>query len=85
MDRYIVVSKHTDMDCVKALKAVESIGYITHFEWGCKDGDHTGYVIIEADSHDEAKMVVPSYERPNATVVKLNKFSVDDVRQMKDH
>ena len=84
MDRYLVVSKHTQHDCVKALKAVESIGYITHFEWGCKDGDHSGYVIIEADSHEEAKMCVPSYERANATAIRLNKFSVEDVKRMKD-
>jgi hypothetical protein len=83
MDRYIVIAKHTDEMCTKALKQIESIGYITHFDWGCKDGNHTGWVIIEADSHAEALMCVPSADRPQAKAVKLTKFSPEQVRAMK--
>ncbi len=84
MDRYIVVSQHTHKDCVKALKQIEAIGYITHFEWGCKDGEHTGYAIVEADSHTEALLCVPSFGRTHAKAIKLNKFSVEDVKKMEE-
>ncbi len=82
MEKYIVILPHTEGDCVKALKQIESIGSITHFDWGCKDGDHTGYVCLEADSKEQAMMVVPTIERKQARVIKLNKFSPDDVRKM---
>jgi len=82
MDRYIVESPHTEGDCKKALKDVLSVGYLTHFDWGCKDGDHRGWVIIEADSPEEALMVVPSIHRPLAKVVKLVKFSREQVEKM---
>ena len=82
MDRYLVVSPHTEGDCTKALQLVEATGYITHFDWGCKDGVHTGWAIVEADNRSEAVMSVPSLVRPMAHAVKLTKFSPDEVRSM---
>ena len=83
MERYLVISPHTDKDCSTALKQLLYLGYITHFDWGCKDGIHTGWVVVEADSHTEALMCVPSYDRPHAKAIKLNKFSPEEVRSMR--
>ena len=79
MERYMVISTHTEAECTKALKQVEAAGYITHFDWGCKDGDHTGWAVVEADSATEAMMVVPSLGRKDAKAVKLTKFSPADL------
>ena len=49
-------------------------GFLSHFEWGCYDNDHTAYRIIEASSHEEAMAVVPPLFRPKARVVKLTSF-----------
>jgi len=84
MDRYLVELPHTQKECMKALKQIESIGTITHFEWGCKDGEHIGYVIIEAESKEQALMVVPTLQRPNAKVIKLTKFTAAEVRSFID-
>ena len=80
MDKYIVVLPHTHAECVNALKQIESVGMITHFDWGCKDGEHTGWAIIEAGSKAEAIMVVPTLQRRHAQVIKLNKFSPEDIK-----
>ncbi len=82
MDKYLVISPHTAGDCKKALHEVNATGYITHFEWGCMDGDHTGWVMIEAENTQQALMVVPSMQRHNAKAVKLVKFSPTDVVNM---
>jgi len=82
MDKYIVESPHTAGDCKKALKDVLSAGYLSHFDWGCLDGDHRGWVIIEAASAQEALMVVPVGYRPQAKVVKLTKFSREQLEKM---
>ncbi|MGO9481493.1 MAG: hypothetical protein ACLP05_06915 [Candidatus Kryptoniota bacterium] len=75
MDRYLVESPHTKDDCYHAVKQVEALGYLTHFEWGCASGNHTGFAIIEAENEAQAKMVVPPMSRKTARVVKLNKFT----------
>ncbi len=73
MDRYIVISSHTAEDCNMAIKHFREYhaGYLTHFEWGCYDNDHNAYAIIEADSHEGAKMAVPPVFREKTKVVKL--------------
>ena len=79
MNRYIVISGHTAADCRQAVGYFAEFyaGYITHFEWGCKDDDHNAYAIIEADSHEQAKMSVPPLLRDKVKVVKLTYFNPD--------
>ena len=82
MDRFLVISPHTAEDCKRALKEVYAAGYITHFDWGCMDGDHTGWVVLEAADAKEALMVVPALQRQAARAVKLVKFAPSDVEKM---
>jgi hypothetical protein len=82
MDRYLVISPHSAADCKKALHEVNATGYITRFDWGCMDGDHTGWVMIEAENTQQALMVVPSMQRHKAKAIKLVKFSPTEVVNM---
>ena len=76
MYRYIVISPHTSEDCKMAVKEFRkyNAGFLTHFEWGCLDDDHTAYAIIEAESHENAKMSVPPAFREKAKVVRVTSF-----------
>jgi len=80
MNRYLVITPHTPEECTKALKQVEALGVITRYDWGCKDGEHCGWVTIEADNKNEALLVVPPMERPKARIVQLVKFNAEDIR-----
>jgi len=82
MDRFLVISPHTEQACKQALIDVLAAGYITHFDWGCLDGDHTGWVVLEAENASQALMVVPALQRRFARAVKLVKFSPEDVEKM---
>lgn len=82
MKRFLVISNHTGEDCVKALKEVLAIGYLTHFDWGCKDGVHTGWAILDAEDKAEAMMSVPTFLRGQAQVVQLTKFQAEKVMAM---
>jgi hypothetical protein len=77
MDRYIVISSHTAEDCRLAVKYFREYhaGFLTNFEWGCHDHDHTAYAIIDAESHEQAKMAVPPLFREKTKVVKLVTFN----------
>ena len=74
MDRYMIVSPHTDADCTAIVKQVIAAGFNSHVDWGCKDGDHTAWAIIEADSHEQAMMFVPAIMRPKARAIRIVKF-----------
>jgi hypothetical protein len=76
MKKYIVISPHTAEDCRMAVKEFRkhNAGFLTHFEWGCADNDHTAYAIIEAESRESAKMTVPPFFRDKSKVVMLINF-----------
>lgn len=84
MERFLVISPHTKEECRQALMDVYAVGYITHFDWGCSDGDHTGWIVLEAESASQALMVVPPNQRNRARVTKLVKFSPADIEKMHD-
>ena len=75
MSRFLIVSPHLHEECTRAFKEVVNAGYATHFDWGCADGDHTGWVILDAENAKEALMVVPSFLRTKARAVKLTKIN----------
>jgi hypothetical protein len=52
---------------------------VTHADWGCRDGDHKAWIIIEADNKDEARQIVPVAFRPRAKITGLNKFTVEEI------
>jgi hypothetical protein len=43
-------------------------------------GDHTGYAIVEARSESEAREAIPVFLGGKARVVKLNKFTPEQIR-----
>ena len=74
MDRYMIETPHREQDCLNLIQLVNAAGYLTHFDWGCMCGVHTGWAIIEADNEAEARLAVPPLVRSQARVTKLNKF-----------
>ena len=84
MDRYLVISSHTAEECRLAVKyfAEHHATFLTHFEWGCFDGDHHAYAIIEADSHEHARMSVPPMLWKQAKVIKLNRFTPQQMQEI---
>ena len=71
------MSAHTAEDCRMAVKHFREhhASFLTHFLWGCYDNDHTAYAIVDADSHEAAKMTVPPLFRDKVKVVKLTSFN----------
>jgi hypothetical protein len=82
MKRFLVVSHHSAEDCVTALKQTLAIGYLTHFDWGCKDGIHTGWAILEAEDKAQAMLSVPTFLRGKAQIVQVLKFKPEKVEAL---
>jgi len=79
MDRYLIETPHTDEECLGLLNQILAAGYLHNFDWGCEDGNHSGWAIIEAESQEQAMLAVPTMVRSKARVVKLNRFTNEDV------
>ena len=78
MYRYLVESPHDAEDCEKIIQAFQTAGYLHQFDWGCHDGVHSGWAIIETENLEHAKQIVPWMVRDKARIVKIEKFEKGD-------
>lgn len=86
MPRYLIELPHKDEHsaCVRALRAIEKFGshFVTHADWGCRAGTHSGWLIAELDSRDDATRMVPPEFRKDARIVELNRFTRDELASL---
>jgi len=82
MARFLLNAPHTKDDCVQALDSVvaHSDSLLGRFDWGCKVGEHVGWVVVEAQDERTALMLLPTAIRDDATAIQLNKFTAEDVK-----
>ena len=83
MERYFVESPHTPEECLRALDEILAKGQenLAKYEWGCMAGDHTGYAIVDARTESEVKGTIPDFLRGKTRVVKLNRFTPEQIRE----
>jgi hypothetical protein len=77
MQRYLIETPHSPQECHMLVEQVYAMGFLYHFDWGCKVGVHSGWAIIEAENEADARLAVPPMLRSKARVVQLNKFDGD--------
>ncbi|MGQ0720752.1 MAG: hypothetical protein ACT4PE_04155 [Candidatus Eiseniibacteriota bacterium] len=83
MPRFLIEVPHesTRLACARAVKVFLQTGshFFTHADWGCRDGEHKAWLLVDVDSRDEARAIVPPAFRPQAKVVQLNAFSMEEI------
>jgi hypothetical protein len=84
--RFLIEVPHepTVASCVQAVLTLLETGshFCTHADWGCKDGEHKAWMIVEVGSKDEARGIVPPAFRAQARVVQLNSFSMPEIKEI---
>jgi hypothetical protein len=85
MQRFLIETPHSANDCQMLVDQVYAMGYLYHFDWGCKAGVHSGWAIIEAENEADARLAVPPMVRNKARIVLLNKFTDDQKLLTKTH
>jgi hypothetical protein len=86
MARFLIELPHEPetVACLRAVRVLVDTGshYLTNADFGCFDGEHKAWMIVEVDSKEEARSILPPIYRSQAKIVKLNKFSVEEVDRL---
>jgi hypothetical protein len=81
--RFLIEVPHeaTMVACARAVQALLHSGshFLTRAEWGCRDGEHKAWIIVDMDSREEARGLVPPEFRQQARVIQLNRFSLQEI------
>ncbi len=84
MARYLIASKHEAEDCMRALdeELKKGPGILDKFYYGCKEGDHTGYAIVETKNLSEAMALVPDFLQESACITKVDKITPSEIKSL---
>jgi len=83
MPQFLIEVPHPEetLACAKIVKVFLSTGshFLSHASWGCMDGVHSAWLIVEVADKEEALMVVPPQFRSQAKIIGLNKFTLEQI------
>ena len=61
MSRFLIEIPHEaeKTACLRAVKVLQETGshFLTHADYGCLDGEHKAWIIVDVDSKNEARMI----------------------------
>jgi hypothetical protein len=84
MAKYLITSKHEAADCLRALdeELSKGPGVLDKFFYGCKEGDHTGYAIVDAKTLSDALAMVPGFLQESACIAKVDKYTPMEIKSL---
>lgn len=86
MNKYLIEVDHDPetLACARAVKIFLSTGshFLTHADWGCMDGVHTAWLIVEEENKDRARAILPPGDRAGARIIGLNSWGLDYIDQL---
>ena len=74
MPQFMIELAHSADECVRSLKTFDSRApdLLYGTSWDCVSGRHAGWVVVNADSEDEAPDMVPENLRGKATATEVD-------------
>ena len=83
MPQFLIEVPH-EADTVACARVVQQFltsgsHFLTHAEWGCKDGQHSGWIIVDMESKEDARSIIPPPFRSQARIIGLNNFTVEQM------
>jgi hypothetical protein len=83
MTRFLIEVPHENKKeaCDRAVRVFLETGshFMTNADWGCSDNVHKAWFIMDVDSKEVARAVLPPLFRQTATIIALQKFRAEDI------
>ena len=88
--RFLIEVPHEEntVACARVVEVFLRSGshFLSTADWGCRDGVHKAWIVVEVDSKDEARGVIPPAFRAQAKIVQLNAFTMKEIESiLRDH
>jgi hypothetical protein len=89
MSKYLIEVPHESekIECLRSVSIFLSTGnhFLKNADWGCLDGQHQAWFIMDLNSKYEARQLVPPAYRKDAKITQLNKFKLEEVEELLKH
>lgn len=73
--------------CARAVQTFLMSGshFLANADWGCMDGEHKAWMIVDVESREDVRSIVPPSYRPEAKIVRLSRFTLTEVEEVLRH
>jgi hypothetical protein len=88
MARFHIEVPHEGVACARTAQIFLNAGshFLTHADWGCKDGEHKAWIVAEVKHKNEARAILPPVFRSQAKITRLNSYGLDQIDELlSDH
>lgn len=86
MARFFIELQHEaePVACARAVQTLLRTGshFLTNADFGCHDGDHKAWLIVDVENKEEARLILPPEYRYHAKIIEINKFRLDEIDKM---
>ncbi|MGH9720491.1 MAG: hypothetical protein ACRD8O_09775 [Bryobacteraceae bacterium] len=86
MSKFLIEVPHEPevQACARVVHVFLSSGshFLGQADWGCKDGNHSAWMIVDVDSKEDARAIVPPPFRAETRIIGLNKFTIDEIESI---
>ena len=86
MARFLIEVPHEEatVACARVVDVFLKTGshYLSTADWGCKDGVHKSWMVVDVDGKEDALRIVPPAFRAHASVVQLNAFTIQEIESI---
>ena len=85
MPKFLIEVPHEadTVACARTVQAFLTSGnhFLSQAEWGCMDGVHSCWMIVDMENREEARAVVPVAFRAAARVIRLTRFTLPKIEE----
>jgi hypothetical protein len=83
MPRFLIEVPHPaeELACARVVKVFLATGshFLAQADWGCFDGHHSAWMIVDVPSKADALAIIPPAFRAEARIIGLNCFSMAEI------
>jgi len=83
MDKFLIEVPHGEdkNSCMRAIQVFMRSGshFVTHADWGCMDGDHKAWLVVEVKDKAAAKRILPAAYQHDAKITRLHRFTREEI------
>lgn len=88
MEKFLIEVPHKGdkTSCMRAVETFLKSGshFVTNADWGCMDGEHKAWLIVEVEKKEDALRILPAHYRLDAKITKLTRFSKKQLEDVID-
>lgn len=83
MPKFLIEVEHgaSKKACDQAIQVFLQTGshFLTHAEWGCLDGEHKAWIIVDVPNKEDARFIIPPVFRSIAKITQITTFTAKDL------